>query len=256
MSNLPSVRLIGEPYIFADEADAVTDMQVSAWLMARQCALARVSFILTPELASLCWAVLDLQGKRLIHAAGMWIHRCARRWGIRPQAVIVKLQQEQSLLSVRFPQVLDPTVNTSRVQAIPEDRGDDSYFMDAGGILRVSGERRMFAACGFGIPDAGKRVPWNLECSSINGLPMLGFANQIAHTCEFWRHQQERYKDGKKTVTLYGGVKVMCEDVEAFVLLQHCPSAVVDGLDPSATAPFGNQIESGPRMHERYFPSR
>lgn len=255
MTSLPTVRLSGRPYLFSNGPDAVPDIQVGAWLMARGCALARVSFTLTPDLASHCWAVLDLQGKRLIHDAGMWIHRCARRWGVRAQALLVKLQQEQSLLSVKFPQVLDPDFIAVRVQDVPEDRGEDSYFRDSGGVLRVTGERRMFAACGFGIPDAGKRVPWNLECSAINGLPMLGFANQIAHTAEFWRHQHDRYMDGRKTVNLYGNIKVLCADVESFVLLQHCPSAVVDGFDPAVTAPFGDQLVMGPQMHERYFPS-
>jgi hypothetical protein len=236
---------------FLDRGDD-PEFRTQEWLAARQPALAGLTFTLTQDqqLADFVDALTDIDGRPYQYTLGTWIHRCARKFNLRPQVLITRWILEQG--GVRAAPPFDLTLGIVRREPTDEDKLESgkpvdwqpgrtwSIYHDAGGPLLVQGDQVMFAALGFGIPDPSHHVGWNLECytpvkteglnSGEQTFCALGFAAQIALGAWFLRRQLDRFKAGTVEVLYKGdsydpnGERVICGDHHTFAALQYCPS--------------------------------
>lgn len=228
------------------------EFHTQEWLDRRQPALSDLSFTLTqdPVLAAFADALIDIEGRAYRYNLGTWIHRCARKFGLRPQVLISRWILEQGGPRAETP--FDLVLGLVRREPTDEDKLESgrpvrwqpgrtwSVYHDAGGPLLVQGDQVMFAALGFGIPDPSHRVGWNLErytavpTTGINPggqtFCALGFPAQIALGAWFLRRQLDRFRAGAVEVLYKGdgydpnGERVVCGDHHTFAALQYCPS--------------------------------
>ena len=158
-----------------------------------------------------------------VKTAASIIESKARQYLVRPEYILVVLQAEQSL-------VTDPTVRSADFtvyslketgDVMPAARHAGRVYKNTGTdgnrFVEVTGDMRMFKATGAGIPDPNLRPPWDIR-------PYLGFANQVDATARFARRDFEKWHNGTKLVTLYGGETVIAGDPETFALLTYTPS--------------------------------
>lgn len=194
-----------------------------------------------------------VDGKTLEYDAATWLHRCAIVAGINPRFLLWKLDVEEGgLLSPDQPgpytvEVLPlPTAQAPMPQAGTPDPADH-YYRAAEGLIHVRGDRRNFAAVGFGIPDPGQRAPWHL-------LPLLGWAAQVCHAALRVRGYLAEWACGARTVALYGDARhpaevVRCGAAGAYALLSYTPAGrFADGF---AQVPFGDMLTEAPQGYRR-----
>jgi hypothetical protein len=240
------VRLRGGAFIYPRPGEPM--MQVSNWLRAHGCGLASLRFLVPDDLADRMGAINELDGKPYIHAFGEWVRRCAIVANVRPEYLLLVGQGEQDVLDIPVTERLDPAITVEAVDAVPERWAvGDHYYRDhpvrrgPERILRVRGDRRLFAMCGYGIPDRHRGSPGDL-------VRYLGVAQQVAECALYARRRYDEWVRGTRVVDLYGDVKVVCEDPEAYCIASYTPSVVVDGHDPKITAPFGDVLTDRPRI--------
>lgn len=206
---------LGTPYLLPIEGDIFS---VQSWLARHAPPLSRITFGVTPALAEMVDAIHSLDGKFMEYNLGIWLHRCARRYRLNPRCLLVRMQIEQGLLSLPDTEKLNPQFVALRFP--PPSLGiADSVYMDKVGPLYVWGDRRLYAACGYGIPDAATK-----STRDIHGY--VGLTNQIAHCAKQYRLDLDRWKPGM-THTIYGGDTVEPEDAETYVHIKYTPSPKV-----------------------------
>lgn len=228
------------------------EFRTQEWLVKRQPALGNLTFTLTqdPQLAAFAEALIDIEGRPYQYTLGFWIHRCAKKFGLRPQVLISRwiLEQGGPRAAAPFDLALslvrrEPTDQEKLETTKPKDWQPGrtwSIYHDAGGPFLAIGDQVLFAALGFGIPDPSRRVGWNLEAYTPVETPglnkgkqtfcALGFPAQIALGAWFLRRQLDRFKAGTVEVLYKGdgydpnGERVVCGDHHTFAALQYCPS--------------------------------
>ena len=217
-------------------------------------------------------AFLEKQGSGLAKTrVGAWmlssgrlaseiIRDAALEHGVRPEYLLVTLESEQGLVhdtvvhNANY-KLKDLTFQTDIKPAPPQgfDRVVATNPAKSGGIkwVAVSGEWKIVAALGMGIPDPGvppAGVGWDVR-------PYLGLDNQIKFAAKQLRRYVDRWNAGDKLVVLYPtteekivakaqgrkpvGETIVAGDPETYALLQYTPSPSV--------------LVDRPRIFMRYF---
>jgi hypothetical protein len=201
-------------------------MNIQAYLESKGSGLAKVN-----------WKDPGIFGKRW--TAAEWIDTQAKAYRIRPQFLLTVLQGEQGLVNdgtvrdVAFQSKTLPGAKEGPPPAPPgpewtvRRNGGPKFVDDGTWWLATKGDWKMMAATGAGIPDPGIFPPFDLR-------KYLGFPNQVKWAAyyldKFMREWHEANASGNlaaRTLTLYGGQKVISGDAETHALLRYTPSLVV-----------------------------
>ena len=210
-ATMRTIRWPGDSTWFTDQQNAPPSIQ--AWLATHAPQLAAGKINPSPALRALCGAWGD--GPAADYNPGRWIHRCAANWQLSPEPGLLRLQIEQDLLAPDVPlegYVMQRIVGASEPppewSPLPWNQPvGNHYFMDthAGqpGLVLVRGDRRLACACGFAIPDRGRRAPWSLTSYGAGlapelgaGVPVFGLEAQIAFFHWFMRRQFTKWDTG------------------------------------------------------------
>ena len=208
---LRTVTWPGDASWILDQQNAPPSIQ--AWLEAHAPLLAHVKINPSPELRQMVGAWGD--GPGAVYTPGRWIHRCAANYAVSPEPGLLRVQIEQDLLApdeplqgytcTRIKGASEPPAEWKR-PPVTQPIGEH-YFMDTHdgepGLVLIRGDRRIACACGFAIPDGGRRAPWSLTAYGRGkipelglGVPVFGIEPQIAFFFWFLRRQIEKWERG------------------------------------------------------------
>jgi len=224
-SSNPHIRVAeGEVFLLDPIVSQRYTMNVQGFLEKKGSGLAKVSWRSGPL------------GLTKMTAAGL-ILDVGNRYRTRPEFICTILQSEQDLIS--DPAVRDPLFDVISLKeqgdvapAPPSPgymvrRNGGAKTADGNRWFAVKGDWKMLAATGAGIPDPGVFPPWDVR-------KYIGFTNQIESVGKlvekYYTQFNEAVRRGNvagRTVTLYGGRKVVAGDPETFVLLSWTPSPQV-----------------------------
>ncbi len=240
---MPARRVIhwpGDPAWITDATNGPANIQ--KWLVAHAPLLAAVKINPTPTLLRLAGALETIEGQRVVYSPGMWITRCAANYQVSPWPGLLRLQIEQDLLSPDQPlEGFTVTRMPEGFQVPPEYRPPrgpigERYLMDTHegrpGIVRINGDRRLACACGFGIPDPGRRAPWSLTAYGDAKIPIFGPEAQLWAFFWYLRRQVTKFEvglppenkpqrvrmlypsDAERALAIREGREPRCEEVE------------------------------------------
>jgi len=175
--------------------------------------------------------------------AGSFIDFVATAFRIRQQYILTVLQAEQGLVKDKI--TYSPAYSVSRLAYNGIEKPDlgagvkavrNTFILPNGvkekGWLKVTGEWKMVACVGMGIPDPGITPPW--DCT-----PFIGFDNQLWYLGKKTNQWIADWYSGKRQVTLYGGENIVTNTPDDYVLLQWTPSPSV--------------LEERPKIHKQLF---
>ena len=182
-----------------------------------------------------------VEGSIFPQAAAVFIHRVAKFYEINVDWLLIVMQKEQNL--TLDPSTRNPGYSVRRLGK-PEDKQDgERIFQDRIGWLAVTGDWKMCAACGCGIPDVHTKAPWDAS-------RFVGFDQQVANCGRLARRDLDNFTAGTKTVQIYGGEIVECADGPTYLALNYTPSTThADGTP----GPFGDVLVDIPKIAARMF---
>jgi hypothetical protein len=190
---------------------------------AKESGLAAVMFSPPPDLA---W-LMHLPVVEPILASA-WAGACARYHGVESWKLeyATALQAEQSLIGEKA--ILSPAWSITIEQDQHADPGRDAY-LSWDTLVRVVGNKRMYASCGVGIPDAGRAARFKIGGMPVGVEQFIGFPRQAYHLFRLLALRINRWNDGtaNRTVKLYSGEVVECGDFYAYWRLNFTPTEAV-----------------------------
>ena len=164
---------------------------VQRFLEKRGSGLAAVSFLPAENLRRVVWGP-----RGWVHTAAQWLGRCGRWFHVGKRWLLMRLQSEQGLVSLR--KTLSPAYSWRRLPragvswTLAQVKGSgvldpgEKAVRTRGGWLGYRGDRRMVAACGYAWPDPGARTVFRVERT-------LGFPAQVLAAARWTRRRLDEF---------------------------------------------------------------
>ena len=186
---------------------------IQEWLRDHTPLLAAVKINPSAPLRAMAGAWGD--GPGADYTLGRWAHRCAANYSVSPEPWLLRLQIEQDLLAPDEPlqgytltRVVGQSEYPEKWKPAPWNQPvGEHYFLDTHegkpGLVLIRGDRRIACACGFGIPDHGRRAPWSLTAygeglhpALRTGVPVFGLEAQTLFFHWYLRRQIDKFEVG------------------------------------------------------------
>lgn len=230
-SNLRSVKWPGSNWLTDRSRNPV---RVQEWLERNAPQLAAIQCEPSEALCDMAGALWQIEGRPVKYTPGFWINRCAGAADVAVWGAIVTSQKEQDLLAPDEPFQSYTAERMPDGFTIPADWTKPAgpigtrYYLDIHqdrpGCIKVTGDRRMSSCLGFGIPDPGRKAGWSLTAYGPRAIPLFGFCSQVAHFNWFLRRKIDEWEAGHRTVILYTGETVQCEDPLIYWCYKYTPT--------------------------------